>query len=148
MTIISIRKRDGRVAPFDEGKIAAAITKAFDATYKPGYGETALRLADEVVSILELEGEPQPDVEHIQDLVERVLMDNGYIQTAKAYILYRNERSKAREMNTRLMKVYEDITFSVAKDSDIKRENANIDGDTAMGKIGRASCRERVYATV
>ncbi len=135
MTIISIRKRDGRVAPFDEGKIAAAITKAFDATYKPGYGETALRLADEVVSILELEGEPQPDVEHIQDLVERVLMDNGYIQTAKAYILYRNERSKAREMNTRLMKVYEDITFSVAKDSDIKRENANIDGDTAMGSM-------------
>ena len=135
MTMTSIRKRDGRVAPFDEGKIAGAITKAFDATYKPGYGETALRLADEVVSILELEGEPQPDVEHIQDLVERVLMDNGYVQTAKAYILYRNERSKAREMNTRLMKVYEDITFSAAKDSDIKRENANIDGDTAMGSM-------------
>ena len=135
MTMTSIRKRDGRVAPFDEGKIAGTITKAFDATYKPGYGETALRLADEVVSILELEGEPQPDVEHIQDLVERVLMDNGYVQTAKAYILYRNERSKAREMNTRLMKVYEDITFSAAKDSDIKRENANIDGDTAMGSM-------------
>ena len=135
MTMTSIRKRDGRVAPFDEGKIAGAITKAFDATYKPGYGETALRLADEVVSILELEGEPQPDVEHIQDLVERVLMDNGYVQTAKAYILYRNERSRAREMNTRLMRVYEDITFSAAKDSDIKRENANIDGDTAMGSM-------------
>ena len=135
MTMTSIRKRDGRVAPFDQIKIASAIAKAFDATYKPGYGNTAAQLAEEVVSILELEGEPQPEVEHIQDLVERVLMDNGYIQTAKAYILYRNERSKVREMNTRLMKVYEDITFSKATDSDLKRENANIDGDTAMGAM-------------
>ena len=62
-------------------------------------------------------------------------MDNGYVQTAKAYILYRSERSRAREMNTRLMKIYEDITFSTAEDSDIKRENANIDGDTAMGTM-------------
>ena len=74
-------------------------------------------------------------MEHIQDIVERVLMDNGYVQTAKAYILYRSERNRAREMNTRLMKIYEDITFSSAKDSDIKRENANIDGDTAMGTM-------------
>ncbi len=57
MTMTSIRKRDGRVAPFDEEKIAGAIGKAFDATYKPGYGETAHKLADEVVSILELEGD-------------------------------------------------------------------------------------------
>ena len=135
MTMTSIRKRDGRVAPFDQIKIASAITKAFDATYKPGYDDTAARLAEEVVSILELEGEPQPEVEHIQDLVERVLMDNGYVQTAKAYILYRDQRSKVREMSTRLMKVYEDITFSKATDSDLKRENANIDGDTAMGSM-------------
>lgn len=130
-----IRKRDGRLAFFDENKIADAIEKAFSATYKPGYGETAEKLAGEVGSILELEGEETPDVEHIQDLVERVLMDNGYIQTAKAYIIYRSERSRAREMNTRLMKIYEDITFSSAAESDIKRENANIDGDTAMGSM-------------
>lgn len=130
-----IRKRDGRLVFFDESKIADAIEKSFTATYKPGYGETAEKLTGEVVSILELEGEETPDVEHIQDLVERVLMDSGYIQTAKAYILYRSERSRAREMNTRLMKIYEDITFSSAADSDIKRENANIDGDTAMGSM-------------
>ncbi len=135
MTITSIRKRDGRVAPFDEGKIAEAITKSFNATYKPGYGDTAKKLADEVLSILEVEGEAQPGVEHIQDLVERVLMDNGYVQTAKAYILYRSQRSKVREMNSRLMKTYEDITFTAAKESDLKRENANIDGDTAMGAM-------------
>lgn len=135
MTITSIRKRDGRMAQFDETKIAEAITKAFNATYKPGYEDTAQKLADEVLSILEVEGDRQPGVEHVQDLVERVLMDNGYVQTAKAYILYRAQRNKAREMNTRLMKTYEDITFTAAKDSDIKRENANIDGDTAMGSM-------------
>ena len=135
MTIASIRKRDGRLVPFDEKKIEEAITKAFNATYKPGYEDTAKKLSDEVLSILEVEGNERPDVEHVQDLVERVLMDDGYIQTAKAYILYRSERSRSREMNTRLMKIYEDITFSAAKDSDIKRENANIDGDTAMGSM-------------
>ncbi|MCF0122543.1 MAG: anaerobic ribonucleoside triphosphate reductase [Ruminiclostridium sp.] len=133
--ILQIRKRDGRLVPFHENKIAEAINKAFEATYKPGYGEVAAQLAHEVASILEVEGGECPDVEHIQDIVERVLMDNGYVQTAKAYILYRSERSRAREMNTRLMKIYEDITFSSAKESDIKRENANIDGDTAMGTM-------------
>lgn len=135
MTLQTIRKRDGRQVLFDEAKIAEAIEKAFAATYKPGHGETAQKMAREVVSILEREGTDAPDVEHIQDLVERVLMDNGYIQTAKSYILYRSERSRAREMNTRLMKIYEDITFSSAAESDIKRENANIDGDTAMGSM-------------
>ncbi len=135
MTLTKIKKRDGREVAFDIQKIAEAIEKAFAATYKPGYGEVADKLAQEVISILELEGEANPDVEHIQDLVERVLMDNGYVQTAKAYILYRSERSRAREMNTRLMKIYEDITFSSAAESDIKRENANIDGDTAMGSM-------------
>jgi ribonucleoside-triphosphate reductase len=60
-------------------------------------------------------------------------MDNGYVTTAKAYIIYRDQRSRRREMNTRLMQTYEEITFADAKDSDVKRENANIDGDTAMG---------------
>src|SRR5699024_10489924 len=56
-------------------------------------------------------------------------------KTAKAYIIYRAERTRVREMDTRLMKVYEDLTFKEAKDSDIKRENANLDGDTAMGTM-------------
>ena len=135
MTITRIKKRDGRIVDFDESKIVHAIAKAFDATYKPGQTEVIQKLADEVTSIIEVEGVDEPEVEHIQDLVERVLMDNGYVQTAKAYILYRNERSRAREMNTRLMKIYEDITYADAIDSDIKRENANIDGDTAMGSM-------------
>mgnify|MGYP000426439976 CR=1 FL=1 len=78
MTIVQqIRKRDGRVVPFHENKIADAINKAFEATYKPGYEETAAKLAHEVASVLEVEGKDCPEVEHIQDIVERVLMDNG-----------------------------------------------------------------------
>ena len=133
MQITSIKKRDGRTVGFDISKIAEAICKAFNATYRPGSEGLAASLAEEVLSILELEGEVSPEVEHIQDIVEKVLMDNGYITTAKAFILYRNERSRRREMNTRLMQTYEEITFADARDSDVKRENANIDGDTAMG---------------
>ncbi|MCQ4720584.1 ATP cone domain-containing protein [Flavonifractor plautii] len=69
MTLTKIRKRDGRLAEFNVEKIARAIEKAFNATYKPGRGEEARKLADEVLSILEVEGQAQPDVEHIQDLV-------------------------------------------------------------------------------
>ena len=130
-----MRKRDGRVVRFDPEKIALAINKAFIATYKPDQEETARKLSEEVVALLEVEGAEIPDVEHVQDIVERVLMDSGYVQTAKAYILYRNERSRAREMNSRLMKVYEDITFSESAESDVKRENANINADTAMGSM-------------
>ena len=133
MPITSIKKRDGRTVQFDLEKIAHAISKSFDATYRPGSQELADKLAAQVLSLLEHEGEEAPDVEHIQDIVEKVLMDNGYITTAKAYILYRGERNRVRQMKTRLMKTYEEITFADARDSDVKRENANIDGDTAMG---------------
>jgi len=133
MPITEIRKRDGRTVEFDIRKISQAISKAFNATYRPGNEDVAEKLAGEVLSVLELEGEEAPFVEDIQDIVERVLMDNGYITTAKAYILYRSERSRRRQMNTRLMQTYEEITFADARDSDVKRENANIDGDTAMG---------------
>ncbi|MDR2606587.1 MAG: anaerobic ribonucleoside triphosphate reductase [Oscillospiraceae bacterium] len=143
--ITQIRKRDGRMVPFDLAKIKSAIEKAFIATYKPNAGETAARLAEQVLALLEIEGNPAPDVEHIQDVVEKVLIDSGYVQTAKAYMLYRAERNRTREMNTRLMRTFEEITFSDAKDSDVKRENANINGDTAMGamlKYGSESAKQ------
>ena len=133
--ILKIRKRDGRMADFNIEKISHALSRAFEATQGSPREDIAGRLAFEVLDILNDEGATIPDVEHIQDTVERVLIENGYVQTAKAYILYRAERSRAREMNTRLMKIYEDITFRDALDSDIKRENANIDGDTAMGAM-------------
>ncbi len=131
----TIIKRDFREVAFDDDKITQAMVKAFIASGSNKREETAAELTKEVVAILDEEGSGAPTVEHIQDIVERVLMTNGFVRTAKAYILYRAERSRAREMNTNLMRIYQDITFKSAKDSDIKRENANIDGDTAMGTM-------------
>lgn len=133
--ITKIRKRDGREAPFAIEKIGQAIMKAASTTKEMGYTD-AFALAEQVVEELTAaKGADLPQVEEIQDAVERVLIKSGLTETSKAYILYRAERTRAREMNTRLMKVYEDLTYSDAEDSDLKRENANIDGDTAMGTM-------------
>lgn len=134
--IATIMKRDGRLVPFDQDKIEQAVMKAFSASQNPGGEEAARDVADQVVKNLEANaGVPTPTVEEVQDEVERVLIEKGFVRTAKAYILYRAERSRVREMNTRLMKTYEDIAFKDAVDSDVKRENANINGDSAMGAM-------------
>jgi anaerobic ribonucleoside-triphosphate reductase len=133
--ITKIKKRDGREVPFNIEKIANAIFKAANAAGGKDYA-TALSLAEKVVEYIETELDKRvPTVEEIQDAVEKVLIENGHARTAKEFILYRAERTRVREMNTRLMKVYEDLTFKDAKDNDLKRENANIDGDTAMGTM-------------
>ena len=141
-----IKKRDGRLVPYDEAKIAAAIDRAFVAA-ESGKGEDeADRLAKIVTREMNAkENNETPSVEDIQDQVERVLIAEGYAKTAKAYILYRAERSRTREAKTRLMHILEDITFKDASESDVKRENANIDGDTAMGtmlKYGSESAKQ------
>ncbi|MBE5803267.1 MAG: anaerobic ribonucleoside triphosphate reductase [Clostridiales bacterium] len=137
MGIINIRKRDGRMVEFDQAKIENAILRAFQASSSAKGRETAQALAERVVAELENNESVSstPTVEQVQDTVERVLIEKGFVRSAKAYILYRAERSRVREMNTRLMKTFEDITFKDAIDSDIKRENANINGDTAMGSM-------------
>lgn len=142
--IIKIKKRDGRNVTFNIEKIANAIYKAAQSVGGSDY-EEALELSGKVVDMLMSSDLTSPTVEQIQDCVEKVLIEEGHAATAKAYILYRSTRTRAREMNTRLMKVYEDLTFKSAKDSDLKRENANIDGDTAMGtmlKYGSVGAKE------
>lgn len=142
--IIKIKKRDGRTVTFNIEKIANAIYKAAQSVGGSDY-EEALQLAGKVVDMLMSMNLTSPTVEEIQDCVEKVLIEEGHAATAKAYILYRSTRTRAREMNTRLMKVYEDLTFKPAKESDLKRENANIDGDTAMGtmlKYGSVGAKE------
>lgn len=133
--ISKIRKRDGRIVDFDISKISEAILNA--AKVLGGNNkEMSDKLASEVHDRLIAQfGSTPPPVESIQDVVEAVLIDNGHARTAKEYILYRAERTKNRDMNMRLMKTYQDLTFKSAKDNDIKRENANIDGDTAMGTM-------------
>ncbi len=133
--ITKIRKRDGREVPFNIEKIASAIFKAASVTGGKDYN-TALSLAEKIVEYIECKLDKKvPTVEEIQDAVEKVLIETGHARTAKEFILYRSERTRVREMNTRLMKIYEDLTFKDAKDNDLKRENANIDGDTAMGTM-------------
>ena len=143
--IIHIIKRDGRKVPFNVEKIANAIFKAAQSCGGSDFNE-AMDTAVEVCNYYEQNSNGQtPTVEEIQDLVEKILIEKGHAKTAKAYILYRYERTRSREMKTNLMCVLNELTFSPAKDSDIKRENANIDGDTAMGtmlKYGSVSAKE------
>ena len=135
--IKSIRKRDGRIVPFEQEKIEQAIENCFMASGTRKTHDTAKELTQLVIAEVERdENLPDvPGVEQIQDTVERVLIEKGFVRSAKSYILYRAERSRVREMNTRLMKTFEDIAYKDAVDSDIKRENANINGDTAMGSM-------------
>lgn len=133
--IKSIKKRDGRVVLYNEDKIAQAILKAMQASGE-GDASDAAGVANSVEASLEkLCGTNPPTIEQIQDQVEKDLMSAGFEETAKKYILYRAGRTRVREMNTRLMKVFDELTNVDATKSDLKRDNANIDGDTAMGTM-------------
>ena len=144
-SIKKIVKRDGREVYFNIDKIAEAIFKAAQ-VLGGNDKDMAKYLARQVeLYLLEVCHNETPTVEQIQDAVEKILIENGHARTAKEFILYRAERTRVREMNTRLMKIYEDLTFKEAKDNEIKRENANIDGNTAMGtmlKYGSEGAKE------
>ncbi|MDV9716187.1 anaerobic ribonucleoside triphosphate reductase, partial [Clostridioides difficile] len=94
------------------------------------------QLTQEVIKFLNHKySESVPSVEDIQDSVVKVLIETGHAKTSEEYIIYRTERSRIRNSKTRLMKAIEEITFEDAEDADIKRENANINGNTAMGTM-------------
>ncbi|MCS7093949.1 MAG: adenosylcobalamin-dependent ribonucleoside-diphosphate reductase [Candidatus Aenigmarchaeota archaeon] len=95
--IEKIRKRDGRIVPFDKTKIAEAIWKAAQSVGGTDK-ELSYKLADKVVEILERSLKPGeiPHVEQVQDLVEKVLVENGHYKTAKAYITYRKKKEEIR----------------------------------------------------
>ncbi len=142
--IQSIIKRDGRVVLYDQNKIAGAILKALEAAGE-GNAADAARVANDVQLALEARfSSESPNIESIQDAVEQQLMNHGFNGAAKAYILYRANRTRAREANTALMKTIDEITNIDARISDMKRDNANIDGNTAMGsmlQIGAAGAK-------
>ncbi len=142
--IQSIIKRDGRVVLYEQSKIASAVLKSLEATGE-GNAADAARVANAVQDDLEAKyPSTSPNIESIQDAVEQELMNHGFNATAKAYILYRANRTRAREANTALMKTIDEITNIDARASDMKRDNANIDGNTAMGsmlQIGAAGAK-------
>ena len=93
-----IRKRDGRIVPFDIEKITEAIFKAAKAVGGTDRG-AAVHIAESVVDILSIlyKDEHIPTVENVQDLVEKMLIEKGHAKVAKAYILYREQHRKIRE---------------------------------------------------
>ncbi len=135
-----IKKRDGRIVSFNGDRITRAIFKAANEVANqegilPSY-EISEQLTEEVVKILNSKFTNKiPGVEDIQDVVVKVLIEGGHARTSEKYITYRNERSRIRNSRTRLMKSISEITFEDATDANIKRENANIDGNTAMGTM-------------
>ena len=130
----SVKKRNGETVPFDSAKIKEAIRKACVAV--PEEKISAKKLEALTAAVVDaIPGRRIPTVEQIQDLVEETLIREGFARTAKAYILYRAEHAKIRQSEGDLMEIYKELTFAYAKDADIKRENANIDADTAMGTM-------------
>ena len=138
--ITIIKKRDGREIHFSPEKITRAIFLAADSVAKEEGSTaeyaTAEALTEQVVGYLNNHYiDTVPSVEEVQDAVVKVLIESGHARTSERYILYRAERSRIRNMKTRLMKNIEEITFADSNEADIKRENANIDGNTAMGTM-------------
>ncbi len=129
-----IKKRNGAVVDFDPLKIRNAIFKANRAVEDETMSDAVLdRLTKEVSG--RFGGKTVPTVEQVQDAVEERLIAADFAKTAKAYILYRAEHAKIRQAQGDLMDIYRQLTFRDAKDVDLKRENANIDADTAMGTM-------------
>ena len=128
-----IQKRSGDLVPFDPMKIMNAIhmaSQAVDDNMTPAdFNYLTQKVCDRVADI------PVPTVEQVQDIVEETLLRYDFASTAKAYILYRAEHTKIRESESYLMDIYHRLTYSDAESENIKRENANIDGDTAMGTM-------------
>ena len=123
--ITQIRKRDGRIVPFHREKITWAIFKAANAVGGDDWS-IAERLTDQVIGMANARfPDDGADVESIQDIVEKVLIENGHAKTAKAYILYREKRRSAREANA-LIGATIDMFSAYLGDNDWQiQENAN-----------------------
>lgn len=149
--IKTIIKRDGRKVPYEISKIQDAILMAATAVEGSANVKDNIKLAEDTAKVVNeklnetFTARRSPTVEQVQDIVEKSLISEGHAAVAKEYILYRAERNRTREMKADLMKIFEDLTFKDAEESDIKRENGNIDSDTAMGtmlKYGSEAAKE------
>ena len=135
----SIQKRDGRIVAFDIEKIVAAIYKAAQSV--GGHDlETARQLAEQVVVYLQHEKKVAlPSVEEVQDAVETILIEGGHARTAKAYILYRDRRTRIREGKSELMDAVAEILVET------NRENANVGNSPSAKMLQIASAASRQY---
>jgi len=144
-----IRKRDGRLVPFDASKIESAILKAGHATGEFGR-EIASKLTIRVLSLAQMVLSSQtPTVEKIQDLVEEVLLNSSFKQTAKAYILYRDQHARNREM---VQKADLDLMDSYLDRLDWEvQENSNMDyslqglNNYVASKVSKTYWLKKIY---
>lgn len=129
----NVLKRDGRIVEFDPSKIEDAVCKAFADIDGEVTGDATATAKSIAAYIAEKSGDLS--VEEIQDIVEEKLMASDRKDVAKAYIIYRNERSKARQKNSGLIQSVEDKLSAANPD----RQNANVDEKSFGGRIGAAS---------
>ena len=142
----NVIKRDNRRRKFNIEKIYNAIANAFKSsgeTYTEDELDQLVDLTHEEIS----KGENKSiKVEDIQNIIETLLMNRGYVATAKAFILYRDERNRARETKSEIIKTIKEITESDIKSSNILRDNANESGATPAGTYGKiASETNKMY---
>jgi anaerobic ribonucleoside-triphosphate reductase len=134
-----IRKRDGREVSFDDSKITDAIFKAALAVGGEDR-EQAVSLTLDVLRMLKQQYNGHVfSVEDVQDVVEKVLIEKGHARTAKAYILYRDKRTRMRDAKSELMDVVEDIV----RETD--RDNANVGNSPSAKMLQIASAASRNY---
>ena len=134
---MNVQKRDGRIVPFDEKKIEKAILAAFEDTDGEitEYAKNkATNIASYIQGYYEDDEDYIPGIEEIQDLVEKGLMATKRKDVAKKYILYREERTKIRNANTKLMKSIKEKVEA----SDVQNQNANVDEHSFGGRMGEA----------
>ncbi len=138
-TLSMIRKRDGRLAAFNESKITDAIFKAAQAA--GGHDRTvAMELTIDVLKELRQKFHAEMfNVEDIQDVVEKVLIEKGHAKTAKAYILHRAYRSRIRDGKSELMDAVEEILVET------NRENANISNSPSAKMLQIASAASKKF---
>jgi ribonucleoside-triphosphate reductase len=122
-----IRKRDGRLAAFEEAKITTAVQKAVQAVGGTDM-EQAAGIGRQVVGILEViyKDGRIPTVENAQDLVEKILIENGHAQTAKAFILYRQQHAQLRETRAFIKESIEAMDSYLTQEDWRVNENANM----------------------
>ena len=147
MANLKVIKRNGKKVDFDGTKIAIAIKKGFDSVKdeeldEPKYEEKDIhKVYNEVIKKIEKNYEDKITIENIQDLIVEVMRKKHYEDVADSFSEYRERRNISREMffddkkRHKFLKTLEGLGLKSAHEEDLKRENANIDGDTAMGTM-------------
>ena len=133
--MLKVIKRDGREVPFSKTKIIQAILKAFEAV-DGEVSDYAEEKASRIANFIEKKDyEKELTVEEIQDLVEKGLMSTKRKDVARAYITYRNERTRKRNWNTKMM----DEAITKLNGANIENQNANVDEHSFGGRRGEAN---------